>query len=482
MLIVHQEPFAVWKYFEDLCAIPHGSGNTKAISDYCVRFAKEQGLTVRQDDHGNILIRKPGTPGYENAPTVMLQGHLDMVCEKEEDCDLDFSRDGLRLVCEGDYLLAEGTTLGGDDGIAIAYAMAILASQDLPHPPLEAVFTVDEEIGMLGAEALDLSDAKAQRLLNIDSEQEGVILAGCAGGLTAACHIPVQYEPAQGEAIRIRISGLQGGHSGMEIHKGHANSNILMGRFLHLLNETIPLRLAALGGGAKDNAIPRETFALCWVPIGQQEEIQATAAAFQAMCRHEFGAGDPDITVTISSAGQMSGRTLTRESTETCIFALFQAPNGVLNMSANMEGMVETSLNLGILILNDTFMRMSFCVRSAVESAKHHISAQLQDLCCHLGGFCEISGDYPAWEYQQDSALQKIVMDSFRSLYGEPPKLESVHAGLECGLLTQKIPGLDAISFGPDIFNIHTTRERLSIPSVQRTWELLCRILKNCKD
>lgn len=482
MAIVQQEPFAVWKYFEELCAIPHGSGNTAAVSQYCMDFAKAHHLQAKQDKSGNVRIQKPATPGYEHAPVVMIQGHLDMVCEKEADCDLDMEKEGLRLCCQGDYLLAEGTTLGGDDGIAVAYALAVLAAEDLPHPALEAVFTVDEEIGMLGAEALDLSDSNAKRLLNIDSEQEGVILAGCAGGLTATCRIPAVYESAEGEGVRICISGLQGGHSGMEIEKGHANSNILMGRFLHTVSADIDLRLAALAGGAKDNAIPRETTALCRIPAGKEEALTKAAAEFQAMCRHEFAAGDPEITVTVTPAQDMPPQTLTAQSTKTCIFALYHMPNGVQSMSADMPGMVETSLNLGVLTLDEAGTEMRFCVRSAIETAKHNLTEQMIDLCRHLGGDCEISGDYPAWEYQQNSPLQKIMLESYRTLYGKEPKLESVHAGLECGLLTQKIPGLDAISFGPDILDIHTAREKLSIPSVQRTWALLCLALKNCKD
>lgn len=482
MCIVDQEPRKVWQYFEEICAIPHGSGNTKEISNYCVRFAQEHNLPFKQDEYNNIIIWKKGTEGYEDAPDVMIQGHLDMVCEKEEDCDIDFTKDGLRLKSDGAYLQAEGTTLGGDDGIAVAYALAILDSEDLPHPPIEAVFTVDEEIGMLGAESIDLSCAKARMLLNIDSEEEGIILAGCAGGLTASCRLPVKCEPAEGEAIRIRVSGLQGGHSGMEIHKGHANSNILMGRFLHQLMQIMPVRMAAIAGGAKDNVIPRETVAVCWVPAGRGGEIAEIAQAFQAMCRHEYENGDPEITLTVSSAGEIEGRVLTRESTETCIFALFEVPNGVQNMSMDMEGMVETSLNLGILTLDSRNMVMNFCIRSSVESAKYHVADQLQTLCQRLGGWCEISGDYPAWEYKKDSVLQKKMVQAFTTLYGKPPKIESVHAGLECGLLTQKIPGLDAVSFGPDILDIHTTRERLSIPSVLRTWELLREVLKNCRD
>lgn len=361
-VLEHLRPEAALHYFEELCAIPHGSRDTKRISDYCVRFAQARGLRYVQDAYNNVVIYKDGTTGYENHPTVILQGHLDMVCEKEPDCDIDFSKDGLRLRQDGTCLFAEGTTLGGDDGIAVAYVLAVLDSTELAHPPLEAVFTVDEEIGMLGANAMDMSVLKGRVMLNIDSEDEGILTAGCAGGATAGLALPAQWEAASGQAWRVRVDGLTGGHSGVEIHKGRANANKLMGRLLSLLPE---FRLAGVNGGAKDNAIPRSCEALL---VSGAPDFEERFAAAKAQCMGELPATEPHAKFFCEKAE--AGKVLTAECAAAVLGLLLELPNGVQAMSRDIEGLVQTSLNLGILKTTEESVAMTFSVRSSVSAER----------------------------------------------------------------------------------------------------------------
>ncbi len=475
------QPIRVWEYFEQICAIPHGSRNTKAISDFCVDFARKHGLRYIQDENNNVILFAPATAGYENAPAVMIQGHLDMVCEKEPGCGIDMETEGLRLCTDGEWVWADGTTLGGDDGIAVAYALAILDADDIPHPALEVVLTVDEEIGMLGAASIDVSMLQARRVLNIDSEEEGYLLASCAGGLTARCEIPVQWESAQGVRMRVRLTGLTGGHSGTEIDKGRANSNMLMGRLLYELSREVPCRIAQLAGGLKDNAIARETTAEIVVSADRESRAAETIARCCELLREEYRNTDRRLSVEISVLDAGEQRVLTARSAQAVQALLMLAPNGVQRMSSDIEGLVQTSLNCGILMLDSDALHVTFSVRSSVNSEKNALTDKLRCLSGLLGGSCRIEGEYPAWEYRQHSALRDLMVDVFTQQYGHPPVVQAIHAGLECGLLSGKLPGLDCISFGPDIKDIHTTSERMSIPSVQRTWAYIKQILKQCK-
>ncbi len=474
------QPSGVFEMFEQLCGIPHGSRNTKAISDFCVRFAQEHGLDYRQDDSNNVILFAPATPGMEQAQPVMLQGHLDMVCEKEADCPLDLQKEGLNLRTDGEWIWAEDTTLGGDDGIAVAYALAILADPAIPHPPLEVVLTTDEEIGMLGAAAIDLSEVKARRVLNIDSEEEGVLLAGCAGGATVCCHIPLMWTLKKGLRATVQITGLRGGHSGMEIQKGRANANKLMGRFLNEMDEIFAYALCTVNGGNKDNAIARESTADVVILPERLAELTAFAAQRQEAYRAEYGEADPDITIAVAPGTEDTFEIMMGDCRRSVLSVLQQLPNGVQQMSRDIEGLVQTSLNLGILKVDFRGIHLTSSVRSSVNAEKQQLIQQLAEICGKLGGSCEVMGEYPAWEYKADSPLREIMTEVYLEQYGRKPAVEVIHAGLECGLLSGKLDGLDCVSFGPDIVDIHTTREKLSIPSVQRTWKLLLEVLKRC--
>lgn len=472
------EPAPVFEHFEAICAIPHGSGNTKAVSGHCVDIARRLGLEYRQDGHNNVIIRKPGTKGYENAAPVMLQGHLDMVAVKEPDCDLDLERDGLRLGVKDGRVFAAGTSLGGDDGIAVAYALALLESEDIPHPPLEVVLTVDEEIGMLGAAALDMSDLKSRVMLNLDSEEEGHLLVSCAGGLRANCRVPVQREQAEGQHLLVEVSGGLGGHSGVEIDKGRANASLLLGRVLYELRKRFPLRLVRVTGGDKDNAIPGSAEAeLVLESAAERTAVTEALRSIEKTCQQEYSLTDPGLRI---GCRETDSRLLplTEESARRVLTALMNLPAGVQRMNPSMPDMVQTSLNLGILKTEEREVTLSYSVRSSVESEKRALTDKLICLTEQLGGSVDTSGDYPGWAYREDSPLREKMVEIFERMYGRKPLVESMHAGVECGLFVSRLPGLDCVSFGPDMENIHTTGERLSVESVRRTWDYLLAVLR----
>lgn len=455
-------------YFEELCAIPHGSRDTKRISDYCVRFAREHGLRYVQDEWNNVVIYKPASKGYEGHPTVILQGHLDMVCEKDADCDIDFSKDGLRLAHDGEYIFAEGTTLGGDDGIAVAYALAVLASDTLKHPPIEAVFTVDEEIGMLGADAMDMSVLQGRVLLNCDSEDEGILTVSCAGGATSCLTRSIAREAVEGQVWRMAVRGLTGGHSGVEINKGRANANKVLADILAKL----PLRLISIGGGSKDNAIPRVSEALV---IAEQPEKAFAAAA--AAVQKTLPATETAVEFVCEKA-ESELLPMTEEASTAVLGLLNALPNGVQAMSTDIEGLVQTSLNLGILRTEAERVEMTFSVRSSVNTEKAALIASLQEIGDSFGAVYSQSGEYPAWEYQKESRLRETMVETYRTLYGREPVVEAIHAGLECGIFSDRLKGLDAVSFGPQMHDIHTSREKLDIDSTRRTWDYLVAVLE----
>ena len=476
------EPREVFQYFEEICAIPHGSTNTKEISDYCVNFAKERNLKYVQDEDGNVVIWKPATPGYENAEPIMIQGHLDMVCEKEADCDIDFEKDGLELQLEDGIISAKGTTLGGDDGIAVAYALAILDSDTIPHPPLEAVFTIDEEIGLLGAASLDCSVLKSKKMLNIDSEEEGYLLVSCAGGVTSTCYLPVERQKKDGMTMELTISGLNGGHSGVEIDKGRANACQLLGRSLYMLQKEISFDIIAVNGGLKDNAIPREASAVILVDADtDMTAFENQVTKLQEIYKKEFLSVDPDVTVTLTEKADGNEMPMTKKATDKVIVALLNLPGGIQRMSADVEGLVQTSLNLGILETKEKEVVFSFSVRSSVGTEKEEVVNRMTSLMEMLGGRVDCKGDYPAWEYRQDSPLRDLMVRVYEEKYGKKPVIQAIHAGLECGFFSGKIPGLDCVSFGPDMKDIHTPKERMDAASVKRTWDYILEILKQSK-
>ena len=475
------KPKKVFEFFEEICRIPHGSGNTKAISDYLVEFAKARNLRWYQDESDNVVIYKDAAPGYEDAPVVILQGHSDMVAEKAPDSLHDFEKDGLKLMIEGDYVTAQDTTLGGDDGIAVAYMMAILDDNTLKHPALECVITSDEEIGLLGAGALDCSVLNGKYLLNLDSEEEGYLWVSCAGGLTGTTELPVDYQEFEGEVVEVVVDGLTGGHSGAEIDKIRANANKLMGRFMLELSLQIPFSIVSLEGGAKDNAITRQSKAVLVMETEDLEILREYAQVFEQNLRTEYAGSDDGIIITVSEKGYGTVEALSMMSREKVMFFLVHVPFGVAKMSGEISGLVETSCNLGILKLEKDALIAVNSVRSSVKSAKEDLSRKIMYLSEFLGGTYHIHGDYPAWEYKKESKLRDLMVDVFEKTFDRKPVVKAIHAGLECGLFYDKIAGLDCVSFGPTMKDIHTTEERLSISSTERMWKYLVNILENIR-
>ena len=481
MLSEELYPQRVFYYFEQIAAIPHGSRNTKAISDFLVNFAKEHNLVWYQDENNNVVIVKEASAGYEAAEPIIIQGHMDMVCEKEKGVDIDFEKDGLKLYIDGDFLKAEGTTLGGDDGIAVAYALALLDSQEIAHPKLEVVITVDEEIGMLGAEAIDLSMLTGHTMLNIDSDVEGSFLTGCAGGMAVNVTLPIKRVMQSGEKVALTITGLEGGHSGSEIDKEHGNANILMGRLLRALFEETPFGIISLAGGLKDNAIPRECVTELLVPQENVNLVKEIADKLDIELKKEFMTADPSVCIEFEDLGKKEESILDFGSVSRVIFYLRSVPNGVQHMSQVMHGLVETSLNLGIMELKEDALHTVTSIRSSVGTRKADLLDRVTAIVELLGGEAEGEGDYPAWEYKQDSSLRPQIAKVYKQLYGKDPVFETIHAGLECGLLSEKIKNLDCVSFGPDNFDIHTPKERLSISSTGRVWDFIVEFLRQAK-
>ncbi|MBQ8579502.1 MAG: aminoacyl-histidine dipeptidase [Oscillospiraceae bacterium] len=470
------EPAAVFGYFEQICAIPHGSRNTKRISDYLASFAKEQGLRHVQDELNNILIFKPGTAGYEDHAPVIIQGHMDMVCEKDADCPIDMDNQGLDITHDDTLIWANGTTLGGDDGIAVAYALALLASKDIPHPPLEVIITVDEEIGMEGAAGIDLSDLKGRTLINIDSEEEGIFTVSCAGGARGTIVLPLKRRAVYGPCVKLTVEGLQGGHSGVEIHKNRANANKVMGEFLHRVQQLMPLCITGITGGSKDNAIPRSC-EVTLVAMGSHiDRINGVAEQLQKEIRENYD--EPNAIVRGDDVDALGGNALSTQDSARVISLLQSAPNGVQAWSEDIEGLVQTSLNLGIASLAGDQLKLVFAVRSSVNAEKRELLAQLQGLANLFEGTYSEMGDYPAWEYKKDSHLRDTMVAIYQDMFGSEPEVVAIHAGLECGLLSEKLPGLDCVSMGPNMHDIHTSRETLEIASTARTWRFLLEILK----
>lgn len=482
------EPAKVFQFFEEICSIPHGSGNVEQISNYLVDFAKERGLKYRQDEKYNVVIWKDGSKGYEDSEPVILQGHMDMVAVKTADCPKDMEKDGLDLEVNGDLISAKGTSLGGDDGIAVAYSLAILDDPDMPHPPLEVIITTDEEIGMLGAAYMDVSDIKGHLFLNMDSEDEGIFTVSCAGGATVTCKFPYERENVQAAVMRVSLDGFSGGHSGVEIDKGRANANVVMGRLLYSVMNDV--RLISINGGEKDNAIALSCQAEIAVPADKAEEVKNKMQETFAIVAEEYKVTDPNAALHVEAgdADKADGtaqstdvQALTAKDTAVVIQALLHMPYGIQRMNPEIEGLVQTSLNLGILRTNETSVDLSYAVRSASEHEKQFLIDKMDALAVLLGGITEISGPYPGWEYRADSRLRDVLVDTYRELYGNDPVVEGIHAGLECGLFASKMGDIDAVSLGPQMEGIHTVNEVLSISSVQRTWELVTKALAALK-
>lgn len=492
-ILENLEPKEVFHYFEEICNIPHGSGNTAAISNYLVEFAKKKGLEYQQDELGNVIMIKEAAAGYEAAPPVMIQGHMDMVAVSDKDCDIDMKTEGLRLAVDGDQIYAKGTSLGADDGIAVAYALAILSSDTLKHPRLEVVVTVEEEVGMEGASGIDLSICRAKRLINLDSEEEGYLLAGCAGGARFQVRYPLQYQEYQGISCCLSISGLQGGHSGTEIHKGTANANLLLARVVYALMKLDGVHLLTIDGGRKDNVIPNAACADLLIEKASYGKASQEFLKWQKIILAESKLRDPDVVMELKSADNVldlvdcgQAKTAVCKAVEDrCaknLLSLIQTmPRGVCEMSPAVSDLVETSLNLGVLTMGDQAVNLGYAVRSSVASKKEELLERMMLLCDIYHAPWDIKGVYPGWEYQPQSPLRDTVCAIYRQMYGKEMVVQAIHAGLECGFFAEKIEGLDCISIGPDMRDVHTTKERLSISSTERVYRFLIHLFEELK-
>lgn len=475
------QPKEVFAYFEEICNIPHGSYNTKEISDYLVDFAKKRNLEYHQDEVNNVIIIKEASAGYEKAEPLIIQGHIDMVCQKADGKDFDFEKDGLQLMVDGDHVTADGTTLGADNGIAVAMALAILDSNEIAHPRLECVFTTEEEVGMDGAHALDVSPLTAKKFLNLDSEEEGIFTVSCAGGVTITIDIPVEMASAKGKGLKLEVSGLKGGHSGIMIGEERASATKELARALWEISKVSELRLVSLEAGLKDNAICNLARAEVIIEEGKKEKVLEIVVALDKVMKHEYKVSDPGITLKAEEC-QASDVAYTLESSNRVITFIQNSPQGIQNMSKEIDGLVETSLNLGVARLEGDHFKAVYAARSSVNSRIDKMIGSLEALANMLGGSMSTSGRYPGWEYKADSKLREDAARIFKDMFGKEPKIEAIHAGLECGIFAGKLGSeLDCVSLGPDIRGAHTTEETLSISSTERTWDLVLRLLKESK-
>jgi len=466
----HKSIEKVVHFFEEFSAIPHGSGNTSLIADYLVDFAKKRNLEYSRDNADNVIIRKPATKGLEDRPAVIFQGHLDMVAEKKPGADIDMEKDGLKLYRDGDFLRAENTTLGGDDGVALAYALSVLDSDDIPHPDFEAVFTSDEEIGLLGAVAIDPKSIRGRLLINIDSDEEGVFTVGCAGGMRSDITLPIRRTNSGSNSFRVKVSGFKGGHSGVEIDKGRVNANKAL---VDIISKIGDISIKDIRGGNADNAIPRE----CECIFSSSYDHTALVKKLGDELKAKYADIEPDISVSIEKVEDVSAGVCVEDSIR-LISLLDKLPTGIIAMSSDVEGLVETSLNMGILRLSSDKAEISFSVRSAKGTEKQKLGDRLEKIAREHGADYSTRGEYPAWEYKKDSHLCDVMKKVYEDMYSKSPEIVIIHAGLECGIFSEKLEGLDCVSIGPNNYDIHTTEERLSLSSLERVWEFLLRVLR----
>lgn len=477
-VITGYEPARLFQFFEEISAIPRGSGNEKAISDYLVAFARERGLEVIQDENWNVIIKKPASAGAEGKPPVMLQGHTDMVCEKLAGVEHDFEKDGLKLSVVDGCLTADGTTLGADNGVAVALMLMVLDDDSLAHPPVECVFTTEEEIGLNGASTLDKSLLQARTMINLDSEDEGIATVSCAGGVRIALTRAIERENVHGSLVQISIEGLLGGHSGTDIDQERANANLLMARMVSFLMRHAGGRLAEFAGGSKDNAIPRECVAsLIYENEADAAKAEELACGMAEKIADEISMEEPNFSCEISVEEHRSADVLKQEDAKAFLTALRLAPNGVQKRNLKADGAVVLSSNLGVARAQGDQIRMVFAPRSSVSSLKKELTSRIVLLAETFGFDTSFSGEYPGWSYKEVSPIRDVFQASYRELFGNELKIEAIHAGLECGLFSDAMPGLDAIAVGPSIYGCHTPDERLPLDSVERFYRLLTDVL-----
>lgn len=473
------EPKQVFSIFEEICSIPHSSGNMQKISDYCVEFAKKLGLKYVQDNALNVIIYKPATKGFESAEPIMLQGHLDMVCQKETGTQKDLETEGIEPILSGDFITANGTTLGADNGIAVAMIMSILADKNIEHPPIEAVFTTDEEIGMLGANDLDFSLLSARKMINIDSEEGDTVTVSCAGGSEVKMNLSFGRKAVYKSALEITVSGLKGGHSGVEIDKHRQNADTLLGRILNALKGKFDFNIVEVSGGDKANAIPTDSTAkIC---MEDAENAVNFLEEYSKEIKNELISREENLEIIFEIKEEKEYFCLDTDATKKLIFALINNPCGIIEMSKEIEGLVETSLNLGVLYTTENAVTLVYALRSNKASALTFLEERLLNIAELLGAKSEISGRYLPWEYNANSKIRDIYVEAYRQKYGELPKIAAIHAGLECSVFASRIKGLDCIAVGPDMTGVHTPKETLSVSSTKDIYEILLNVLSKSK-
>ncbi len=475
------EPKLFWEHFYNISQIPRCSKHEEKVREYVISFAKEKGLEYKEDAVGNIVIKKAATPGYEDKPIAVLQGHLDMVCEKNQGTEHDFSKDPITLVRDGDWMTADGTTLGADNGVAVAAALAIMEDDSIEHGPLEALFTIDEETGLTGATELDPTMLEGKILLNIDSEEEGALYIGCAGGKDTEGFMTIDWEaaPSGYTPVKVTVNGLKGGHSGLDIIEGRGNAVILGNRFLFNLNKNADFRLFNLEGGSKHNAIPREFFAQLMIKNEDMEKLENAALTYKKIYLNELGDIEPDLNITVEKLTATPDKVFTKSFTDNLMNLIYAIPHGVISMSRAVEGLVETSTNMAVIKMQDDELFILTSQRSSVMSARDDIADKVSAVLT-LGGARAVQGNgYPAWQPNKDSALLKKCKDVHLKVVGKEAEVKAIHAGLECGIIGDKFEGMDMISFGPDILGAHSPEERVNIKSWERVWNFLLELLKN---
>lgn len=468
----------VISYFKQLSSIPRQSGDEKAASDFLVKFAQDLGLWVKQDEHYNVIVKKQGTKGREEEEAVIIQGHIDMVYVVAEEAEHVYEN-GIQVLDDGEFLHADGTSLGADNGIAISYAMMLMADKELSHPPLEFIFTTCEEVGLLGAANLDVSDLQGKMLMNLDTEVEGSFCSGCAGGMRSAVRIPLERQLEKGDFTRLSVmlKGLKGGHSGMEIHLERGNAIQLTGRVLTALQE-YPVLLEKAEAPGKSNAISSIAKLTFCVETPQVQAVEACLKEVEKTFQNELAASDY-VEMIVENGGQVSEcEAFTTETVRKLRGILTLMPQGVMKMSMAVHGLVETSINTGSMVEEDGAIVLESALRSSVESEKYFVRDKVQLIADMFGAECEWSGIYPGWQFKEESKLRDRAVEKYRELFGTEPKVEAIHAGLECGYWASKIPGADILSMGPSMFDVHSPREKVSKQSIANVWELIKTILE----
>ncbi len=474
------KPELLWNHFEEMCRIPHPSRHEAKIADYVMSVAKKNNLESSRDEFGNIIIRKPATPGKENLTPVVMQGHLDMVPEKNSDVVHDFEKDPIKCYVDGDWVKAKGTTLGSDNGIGVAAALAVMESKDLEHGPVEALFTLDEETGLFGAQALKPGFVNGKILLNLDSEEDGALYIGCAGGQNTFIKFKYNQKdvPGKTKALEIKVTGLKGGHSGLDIQAGRGNAIKLLSRLLHELNYTFGIRLVSINAGSKHNAIPREGFSVIRVPNKFADEIMAYVERYNKIVQAELASVEPGLNVAAAEI-KSKAKVMDKSTANNLIDSLYAVPNGVIKMSADIEGLVETSTNLAVVVTKGKSVEVTLSQRSSVESEKSDISNSIAAFFRIAKAEVTQGDGYPGWKPNINSPVLVTLKNVYRNMYNSDPEVKAIHAGLECGIIKERYPDMDMISFGPTIMGAHSPDERVQISTVEKFWNLLSSVLKN---